>query len=417
MPESHNVKLFIPLLDNGQGDIKADFLRDFFVGFAGRAINLVRISDSHPGRARNRAVAEFIRSDCTHLLFIDGDIGFQPVHIARMFEHDAPIVGGIYCLKDHEQTRLCLQTLPGHKEIETGGLMPVARVGTGFLRIAREVFERMKSPASGYSPHTFAARYNNHGRDEWDFFQSGVVDGEWLSEDWFFCDRARAFGYEVLIDTEIQLLHEGAIKYPLQRAPERLKLCPPEMKPFIEDLWRGEYAIAELDAHPPATVLDLGANIGGFTEWACERWPDARIFAYEPHPDNATLFRLNTAHRANRVTFTAAAVRALSGHAQLVHGTNCGEHSFAMDGLETTLVRCVGAVNMPAAEFVKIDTEGCEVEILKELDLSAARAVAVEYHSAQDRETIVDLLDMEGFREIEHKPVTSDRGVLKFLRT
>jgi hypothetical protein len=62
-----------------------------------------------------------------------------------------------------------------------------------------------------------AKRYTNHGRDEWHFWETGVVTGdksatgepEFLSEDWFFCERARELGVPVLVDRRIVLAHEG----------------------------------------------------------------------------------------------------------------------------------------------------------------------------------------------------------------
>jgi FkbM family methyltransferase len=398
------MKLFLPLLDNGQGDIKADFLDCFLNSFSGTEVHTVRFSDSHPGRARNRVASYFLRTDCTHLLFIDGDIKFNRHHIEMLAESDAPILGGIYCLKTIDEPKPCLQTLQGTGAQETGGYLAVARTGTGFLRISRTVFEQM-------AKNEISARYTNHGLEEWDFFASGVIDNEWLSEDWYFCDNARALGFQVLIDTRIQLLHRGEIDYPLKRDPDRLQLCPPEMKPHLERIWKGEYAIP-LDT-PPATVLDIGANIGAFSEWACEQWPNATIQAFEPHPDNATLYRLNTKHRANRIQFHEFGVRAAKGFHTLAEGGNAGEHSFHFSG-EGKGVHCIDSATLRSAEFVKIDTEGCELEILQNLDLSATRAIALEYHSGADREAIRALLDTRNFAELAHEAVADGRGVLKF---
>ncbi|MGW2317450.1 FkbM family methyltransferase [Streptomyces sp. NPDC001680] len=41
-------------------------------------------------------------------------------------------------------------------------------------------------------------------------------------------------------------------------------------------------------------VLDIGANIGLFTLFAVHRWPDARVFAFEPVPDVFDALRRNT---------------------------------------------------------------------------------------------------------------------------
>ncbi|WP_274034536.1 FkbM family methyltransferase [Streptomyces sp. MMBL 11-1] len=44
------------------------------------------------------------------------------------------------------------------------------------------------------------------------------------------------------------------------------------------------------------TVLDIGANIGLFTLFALNKWPDARVFSFEPVPDVFDVLRRNTGH-------------------------------------------------------------------------------------------------------------------------
>jgi hypothetical protein len=67
-----------------------------------------------------------------------------------------------------------------------------------------------------------AKHYVNHGHDEWDFFPVGVVNKEYLSEDWYFCDKARALGFKVMLDTRVQLRHEGSAIFPLDEVVEKL---------------------------------------------------------------------------------------------------------------------------------------------------------------------------------------------------
>lgn len=45
----------------------------------------------------------------------------------------------------------------------------------------------------------------------------------------------------------------------------------------------------------PDVVFDFGANIGVFTRYAQSLWPEARIIAVEPHPDNCQNFKFFTA--------------------------------------------------------------------------------------------------------------------------
>jgi hypothetical protein len=47
-------------------------------------------------RARNYLVDEFLRSDFTHLLFIDSDIHYNPQDVIAMLALDKDVIGGPY---------------------------------------------------------------------------------------------------------------------------------------------------------------------------------------------------------------------------------------------------------------------------------------------------------------------------------
>jgi hypothetical protein len=47
-------------------------------------------------RARNYLVDEFLRSDCTHLLFIDSDVHYNPQDVVAMMALDKDVIGGPY---------------------------------------------------------------------------------------------------------------------------------------------------------------------------------------------------------------------------------------------------------------------------------------------------------------------------------
>src|SRR5882724_659261 len=200
--------IFLPLVDNGGGNVRANFIISILRGFKDRDIHIERFSDSLPSRARNRAAAYFLReTKREYILFIDSDIIFDQNHINFLMESDEPILAGIYCKKSNG-IEPCLNTLPGQAEQKCGGYQEIARAGTGFLRIHRSVLEKMKDV--GEADPNWAKHYVNHGGDEWDFFPVGVVSKEYLSEDWFFCDRARNLGFKVMLDTRIQVRHEGS---------------------------------------------------------------------------------------------------------------------------------------------------------------------------------------------------------------
>lgn len=211
--------LFVPIIDNGQGYIRRNFFFSFLRSFHGIDVHTEAFSDSLPSRARNRAAGYFLRDTVRdYILFIDTDIIFEKQHIDYLMESEEPVLAGIYCKKS-KGIDPCLNTLPGHVETQCGGYQEIARAGTGFIRIHRSVLMKMKDV--GESDPNWAKHYVNHGNDEWDFFSVGVVNKEYLSEDWYFCDRARALGFKIMLDTRIQLRHEGTAIYPIEETIQK----------------------------------------------------------------------------------------------------------------------------------------------------------------------------------------------------
>jgi len=158
-----------------------------------------------------------------------------------------------------------------------------------------------------------------------------------------------------------------------------------------------EYLLAPLGADGPRLgwVLDIGAHIGCFTLAVKRRWPQARVIAAEPDPDNAALFRRNTeALRDIHLHETAVLGR---GDRRLAHLRQAGRFNHdrnaaacwvaeAVEGLDrkanppTLAVDCSGILELldrygrPPIDLLKLDCEGAEGEIL--LALQAAGYLA-----------------------------------------
>lgn len=177
------------------------------------------IGDSLVARARNRLAAEFLASDCTHILWLDSDLIFSPEHIAELVRHGErhPLVCGLYP-KKQKDLGWVINLLDQPQKPDEQGLHKIKYAGTGCLLIAREVFERMRAahPEIEYDPDE-----GDTPSVKWDFFSCGVVkfpDGRrrYLSEDWYFCQRALDLGYDILCATGVVMKHCGEAIYPLQ---------------------------------------------------------------------------------------------------------------------------------------------------------------------------------------------------------
>jgi FkbM family methyltransferase len=170
--------------------------------------------------------------------------------------------------------------------------------------------------------------------------------------------------------------------------------CPDDIRPHLQKVFSGEYEIPLYG--PVSTVIDLGANCGSFTLWARHRWPSSTIYAYEPHPDNFKFFAENIKPYANIVGHRCGV--GTPGMRVLGDGRfNGGEASFykVLNNPNPTgqHVEVMDPLTLPEADIIKLDIEGCELEVLEPLikDGRKFAAILYEYHSEKLRRDI-DLL-------------------------
>jgi hypothetical protein len=158
-------------------------------------------------RARNTLTAKFLTNpDSTHLMFIDADIGWEPWHLLVMLNADKDVIGGLYPMKSIP-IKWCVNGFEGAKE--EGALQEVSKTGTGFLLIKRHVFEKLNK-----HPHVIPFKNDIGLPAELDahmktYFDTGVRENRYYSEDWAFCENWRDLGGEVWVDKRVLLRHSG----------------------------------------------------------------------------------------------------------------------------------------------------------------------------------------------------------------
>jgi FkbM family methyltransferase len=171
-------------------------------------------------------------------------------------------------------------------------------------------------------------------------------------------------------------------------------ICPSSMVVHVQKVLRGEYDVPY--EHPGPVVLDIGANIGAFALWALDRWPGCRLHCYEPLPSNFELLERNLAHRLGpAVSLYPFAIGDPARTRLFLGRNNCGEASFFDLGEQSS--ESVEVVTrppsvLPEAQVIKIDAEGCEVEILSGLAAIHFDVVLLEYHAERNRRRIDALL-------------------------
>lgn len=151
-------------------------------------------------------------------------------------------------------------------------------------------------------------------------------------------------------------------------------------------------------------VVDVGANVGMFSAWAMGRWPTATIVSFEPSPESAVVYRQWAASHPSQVDFHEAAARNHEGTMLISSGRGGGNHVVAEGGIGETVATLDLFQHVRGADFVKMDIEGGEWEILSDPRMSelANTTWVIEYHrylapSLPARDAAVRLFERAGF--------------------
>lgn len=191
-------------------------------------------------RARNYLADEFLRSEFSHLLFIDSDITFNAQDVLLMLnmcESDKDILCGPYPKKaiswekvksavdkgfaDKDPMMLenftgdyVFNPVDGTDKIAINELAEVKEGGTGFMMIQRHVFARLDEahPERLYRPDHVRTKSFDGSREIMAYFDCVIdpVSKRYLSEDYMFCQYARASGSKVWMMPWLELKHTGS---------------------------------------------------------------------------------------------------------------------------------------------------------------------------------------------------------------
>ena len=158
-------------------------------------------------RARNTLTAKFLlNSDSTHIMFIDADIGWEPWHLLVMLNADKDVIGGLYPMKSLP-IKWCVNGFEGARQ--EGDLQEVSKTGTGFLLIKRHVFEKLNAHPAVKSFKNDIGLPQELDPFMKTYFDTGVRENRYYSEDWAFCENWRDIGGDVWVDKRVLLRHSG----------------------------------------------------------------------------------------------------------------------------------------------------------------------------------------------------------------
>jgi hypothetical protein len=193
-------------------------------------------------RARNYCCDEFVRSDATHMMFIDSDIGFNPNDVLALLalqsdESEYDIIGGPYPKKtiawekvkkavdkgfaDENPNDLeryigdyVFNPKQGSGNIPINEPVEVLEIGTGFMMVRKQTLVKFMEafPQYYYKPDHVRTEHFDGSREIMQFFQAEIdpVSKRYLSEDYWFCQKVQEIGMKTWFCPWMKLQHVGS---------------------------------------------------------------------------------------------------------------------------------------------------------------------------------------------------------------
>ena len=160
-----------------------------------------------------------------------------------------------------------------------------------------------------------------------------------------------------------------------------------------------------------SVVIDIGAQIGVFSVFASKIASEGRVLSFEPFDENYGMLQKNIKLNESRnVSPFKLGVAEKSGERELyISSENTGGHSFydkedkKIKIKTTTLQKIFEDNQISKCDFLKLDCEGAEYEILLSAPskyLQRIKSISMEYHNNGDIQELKKHLENEKFKVV-----------------
>lgn len=190
---------------------------------------------------------------------------------------------------------------------------------------------------------------------------------------------------------------------------------PNTLSIFKEIFLNNVYSQGEVKLDENDIVFDIGANVGVFSHYASQI-KGTQVYAFEPHPKNFEFLSNNV--KQNKIENIHCFEFALGSNNEdriLLEGNIAGGHKFSYNNISdraegslkvkaVTFGQMMEELNLNRIDFVKLDCEGAEGEIIKSIGQEVFKRInkmAIEFHdnnSILNHEEILKELHIAGFK-------------------
>lgn len=152
-------------------------------------------------KARNNLINDAYDQGMDDVVFIDADQSFEPNAFFKLLSYPVDVIGVPVRMKTEENRyNIRPENCKEHKMNLDYGLIEVAAIGTGFLRLTRKAIEAAFN-ASEY--------YNEGDKRRANAFEVKIFKGEIVSEDIIFCNKLTNAGFTIYVSPAYTAKHFG----------------------------------------------------------------------------------------------------------------------------------------------------------------------------------------------------------------
>ena len=190
-----------------------------------------------------------------------------------------------------------------------------------------------------------------------------------------------------------------------------------------------EYKKSGFEIKNDDTILDIGAHIGLFALYVSQFCKNGKIFCFEPVDENFNLLKENIKlNNIKNIIASKLAVSSKSGNVTIFLNEDESGHSMYLLGSKSVQVKSISlkeildSNNIEKCDFIKMDCEGEEYEIINSLPedyFEKIKKMCIEYHFAEEKPNLIKDL-MNKLKTYSYstsiRPILKDIGFLYALK-
>lgn len=180
-------------------------------------------------RARNKSLNNFIKSNFTHILFIDADLEFSAEAVLDLLKFNKDVVSCVYPKKGINFQKLIYSIMndksnesldsrgldfaynilhdKNNKIIKNKDFIKARHTSTGFMMIKREIINKLCN--NNKDLLIKSDELSKKDEEYYGLFCCMIKNKQYLSEDYSFCERVHEVNGEVWINIKHNLTHYG----------------------------------------------------------------------------------------------------------------------------------------------------------------------------------------------------------------